>query len=423
MNRSHAIIAGIFVVTAILLVVWFFSTFERYEETINTGFGAEARSNRMLAGGRMLRKMGINAEALEPGVWADKLDTRGGTLFIMSRTWTLGDEDLARLWNWVERGGHLVLTSSRTTRTRRQLADQVKREKAREGTTSKAREKAQDQVDDTNTSADAVAAQMAAENWEEHSAGVLLRELGIRRVRAKSADSYREPLDVEMRGRHYKVRFPTRDRLVTQNREHYITGTDEHGSCFIQGRYGRGSFTALCTVSAFSNYWIDENRNATLLWDIASLQSHEKPLWFVFDTDMPPLYQWLWVRIPQTIWVAAIMFAVWLWMLTRRAGPTRDLAPPGNRRTLEHVEASGLFVWRYDGGADLLASMRHTLEKTLKLRQPGWAQLSDSERYTRLAKASGLKPDEVYRALATDPRHKPLFLEAVRNLQRIKDAL
>ena len=120
---------------------------------------------------------------------------------------------------------------------------------------------------------------------------------------------------------------------------------------------------------------------------------------------MPPLYQWLWVRIPQTIWVAAIMFAVWLWMLTRRAGHTRDLAPPGNRRTLEHVEASGRFVWRYDGGADLLASMRHTLEKTLKLRQPGWAQLSDSERYTRLAKASGLPAHGFLKIGAIAGRH------------------
>ena len=394
MNRTSAIVTAIFVLAMGLLVVWFFSTFERYEKSVDTGFSAQARSNSMLAAGRMLRKMGVPAEALDPGAWTHKLDSASGTLFVVSRTWTLGQDDLQRLWNWVERGGHLIVTTGTAMRT--------------QGQDNGAAETADDEAE-------------AVE--DQHSAGVLLRELGIWRVRDEAGDGHKEPLDVEISGRRYKALFPTRTRLVTDDSGLTTTANDDNGSCIIQGRRGRGQFTAVCTMSAFSNYWIDEKQNATLLWDIISLQSRDAPVWFVFDTDMPPLHLWLWQRIPQTISVAVLIFVLWLWTLTRRAGPTLDVDAPGNRRTLEHIEASGRFVWRYEGGAELLASMRRGIEQAIKLRQPAWAHLPDAERYTKLAEASGLNGDEVFRALATEPRHKPLFLEAVRNLQRLKDAL
>ena len=43
MNRTNAIIAGIFTVAIAILLYWFFTNFERHEETVPTGMQAEAR--------------------------------------------------------------------------------------------------------------------------------------------------------------------------------------------------------------------------------------------------------------------------------------------------------------------------------------------------------------------------------------------
>ncbi len=199
--------------------------------------------------------------------------------------------------------------------------------------------------------------------------------------------------------------------------------SDAHGLCFIEIPYGRGRVSALCSLNGLTNRWIDEHRNATFAWRLFDHRGDAAPVWFVFDTDMPPLYQWLWQNMPLAVIAALTLLCAWLWSLARRSGPVIDEQVTGSRRTLEHIDASGRFVWRYQAGAALLEGMREDLMTLIERRYPTWPHLPDAQLYQQLAALAVIDPVRVFRALADTPRKRTHFVSAVRDLQRLRETL
>ncbi|MEM7404215.1 MAG: DUF4350 domain-containing protein [Pseudomonadota bacterium] len=409
MSRGNLIVGLVLAVATGLLLYWFFTNFERRQETIDTGYSAEARRNPMLAAGRMLRQLGVDAQPLEPGAWEQHLTEGRGTVFVLSRSWTLGEEELEQLLDWVRSGGHVVVAPVTVPKSLFGLLP--------------------DDLDDQEFDDDE--AESEDDDAPQSSAGVLLDAFGLEvidlgfdilsEVRGKSitANARRLPTGI----RDIDVRFPTRTRLVSQNSAVRVVARDKHGVCAYEGSYGRGRFTALCTLRSFTNRWIDEAENATFLWHVVHNQDPGAPVWFLFDTDMPPLHRWFWEHAPETVTVFGLLLLAWFWAALRRSGPMRDLSAPGNRRTLEHVEASGRFVFRREGAEPLLSAMRRDVLARLSRRHPAIARQADAERYQQLAVRAALSPEQVFRALTSKPRSRAGFIEAVRHLQRLKESL
>lgn len=405
MNRANVIIALILATGLGVVLFWFFTNFERQQVTEEIGFSSEARANPMLAAARMLRTMGLDARLLEPGTWDTKLTPGVGTLFVLSGSWSLGEAERKQLFDWVRAGGHVVLAPSSSERSRIRISPF--------------------DDDDADSSEDDKDSHTEQSSNEPASAGALLKEFGVTRARkrdmSRNTGAARQPMTII--GSDTSVIFSTYARLQSNNVKHLVRAADSHGACVIEGRYGRGSFTAMCSMRALQNSRVGKAQNATFLWSLVTQRSPTEPVWMVYDTDMPPLHQWLWERIPQTVVCVLLALLVWLWSSTRRAGPMLDLEPPGNRRTLEHVEASGRFVYKHEGPAPLLAAIRNDFQARLQRRHPAIAKLNDPERFHQLAKLCELSADEVFRALTVAPRHEAGFIEAVRHLQRLRESV
>jgi hypothetical protein len=402
-NRANVIITGIFALTLVGAGYWFVAHFERHEETVSTGLQAEARRNPLLAVGRMLRILGVSARELEAGTWKQQLEGSRGTLVLASRSWTLSNEDLESLVQWIADGGHLVTAPETLARP----ASFWNRD------------------DDTQAHAtigDSADATDAIEGTA--SAGALLSKFGIVRTDAPLSSKERAAaVPTRINDTELPVTYATRVRLLVDHENFVARARDEHGLCFIEMRYGRGRLSVLCSLNSLSNLWINEQRNATFAWHLLEQQGEELPVWFLFDTDMPALYRWLWQNMPVAVIAAAALLVLWLWSLMRRSGPLIDEEITGSRRTLEHIDASGRFIWRYDTGGALLDGMRDALNKVLEQRYPGWLQLPEATLYERLAHKSNLDPTRVFRALADTPKKRAQFVTAVRDLQRLRETL
>lgn len=95
---------------------------------------------------------------------------------------------------------------------------------------------------------------------------------------------------------------------------------------------------------------------------------------------------------------------------------------PTRRRLLEHIEASGRFLWRYGQSEQLLHAVQVSLLRNLEYRHPGGNASNDLHR--KLAQVSGFTDKEVKLALTQrEVSEEHLFTQMVRALELIRNRL
>ncbi|MBI3130269.1 MAG: DUF4350 domain-containing protein [Acidobacteria bacterium] len=118
----------------------------------------------------------------------------------------------------------------------------------------------------------------------------------------------------------------------------------------------------------------------------------------------PSLLAWLWERAWAFLIACAILLGAWLWAGSWRFGPWLPGAPVGRRSMLEHLVASGRFLWRHGGGPEALVSVARAavLRRAARLH-PAFPELPEGERWTYLATRAGLPESDIAEALDDRP--------------------
>lgn len=335
------------------------------------GYQGEARRNPLLAAGRLLRRMGLPAAELPSHRWRSALPAPPGTLFLAATHWPLQDRQVDALLGWVKAGGHLVL---------------------------------------------AAGSRRAGESVEP-----LLRALDVGLLRY-AGSHLPVPLEIDLDSARPLVAEVDPDlRLYTEG-DYARLAEDDRGACLLHGRRGAGRITVLCDGSVFTNPWLGEGDHGELLWRLARIAPG--PVWMVYEAQVPGLLAWLWNLAPALVLGVLAVLALALWRHLPRFGPPLDLPPPGRRRLLDHVQASGRFLWRQGARDMLLAELRHTVQSRLRRRHPGWQRLGPAEQAAHLAAATGLSVTQVEEALQeAAPPDQEGFVRTVRQLQSIRNQL
>jgi hypothetical protein len=81
----------------------------------------------------------------------------------------------------------------------------------------------------------------------------------------------------------------------------------------------------------------------------------------------------------------ALLLALWIWSIVPRFGPIAPDAPPGRRRLLDHLRASGRYYWAKGLRARLVVAARDAALRPVVRAQPDFATASQAERAARLA--------------------------------------
>ncbi|HDN26171.1 MAG TPA: DUF4350 domain-containing protein [Thioploca sp.] len=395
MKSSSIIIVLALLAAGIIIYIgfWFYNHFEIFTEEVEIGFQGEARDNPVLAAERLLQRMGISAKTVQslPDVEYD-LGTQD-TLLSLEYGSSLDASQSEQLFSWVKEGGHLIMVSDT-------LYDVL-------GETIK-------------TNADPLLAELYIRQYQNG-----LKESEIAEASPTSFAWAQYFLQVGFDPEYYLE--PSYDPTKTID--------DKYGTHLLFYYYGTGMISVLSDMAFIENDTIDEYDHAQFLWLLVNLERPAARVWLLRtqteagaggegNGKMPSLWILLWKNMWAVIISAMILLLFWLWARSRRFGTLLPAPPRTRRRLLEHIEASGHFLWQQDQALRLLHGARQALLKRLDSVHPDWTRLSHAELSRWLAQVCGLSADEIELALyGTKPDTEIAFTQTIQILTQIRKTL
>lgn len=368
MNRKTAIRAALLgLPLAGFLLYAALNWFTLEDQAIRVGAGELAREDPYLAYGRFLDRMGVTTtRALVPSS-LDSLPARATLVFASRRLAYMTPDRIRRVREWVDRGGSLVL------------------------------EHEPEAIDDPLLEAFGV-----KRVYPERDASGGLKGGTARDYTAANAVL---TVDWPELGRPLRARLGTvlgelRDLRVRSDVREVRQGTRLVALSFASGQ---GRVTVLPTLLFLRNGNIGDFDHAELGWRLVSAQP---PAVLYLRMQSPPLFEWVRRDAWPVALAAALLLFLWLGRIIPRFGPLEPDATPPRRSLIEHVVASGRFLWSRGAGAYLLEAVR--------------------ERALRAARRRGLAPRAMPAEIsaAVPARADPAyFTQRVAALQKLEERL
>ena len=351
-------------IVIIYIIYWFFSHFERVPRQVEVGYQGEARDNPFLAAQRLLERMGTTVKTVIhlPEITTD-LDTQD-TLVLLEYGSFLTDTETRQLLEWVDAGGHLIMVS------------EILHEKER------------------TDEKDPLLTELRIHQYQNN-----LELTEIKQV---------SPTKVAWVPYHLQVAFNPNYYLEPTYYDPVKEISDEYGTHLLFYYFGTGMITVLSDMEFIENDQIGQYDHAQFLWLVIHFERSSETIWMVHppiqeleipEEKIPLLWEPLWRNMPTIIISILSLILFWLWLASRRFGPLLPPPPRARRRLLEHIEASGQFLWRQNQAAILLQNARLALLKHLELVHPDWMQLAQTELNQHLAKLTGLSAREIDKVL------------------------
>lgn len=369
MNRITVALLAFVAVLAAVGTVWFLDNFERVEEEVDVGYQGAALSNPFLAAERLFTRLGTPARTL-PSAPAE-LPPADHTLLLLSPVRSVSAEQAEAIVAWVQEGGRLLVA-----------------------------------LDDAP------------------SLDPILRHWGVTATEAPDAGGP-EILQVPLRGgKPARAEIARQRRLATTRDDAQIEIRTEAGVAFVRYPAGRGSVTFLADSTFLNNEGIGRHDHAALAW--ALVRGGGDPpagVWLAVRDTVPTLAQLLARHAWMGLASAAVLIAAWLWAAGSRFGPRLPEPAHGRRSLLEHIEASGEFLWRTGRGWDLVEYARQALLHRVEVREPSWLRLPPHELAQRLAAGSGLPAARIDRALHGDVSITSDLVTALQTLETVRRTL
>ena len=367
MNRTvMGYVLGAFLIGG---AAWFYVNFERVTEREHVGLKGEASRNPLLALTRLMERMGLEAASVQRAEDLAALDARTTVILRQGRL-GYATTQIERVVEWGEQGGHLIVEA--------------------------------EPVDDDDPLLDAL------DVSRKEGTGVREKPAAVTLPGAKPLRAHLLQPMVLVDGE------PKRTRHVS---------SDAHGTHVLHFAHGRGRVTVLPSASFMTNDAIGENDHAELAWRLVQLAPETSRVVIGPRLGRPSLWGWLASEARAPVLGAALLLALWVWRACVRFGPVEAEPTRERRRLLEHLRASGRFLWRSGEASRLLAAARETCLQKIARTRPVLVDLPPPERAARLAALTGLQLRDIHQAFAGEPDTPTAFTAAVRTLQQIEEQL
>jgi hypothetical protein len=196
------------------------------------------------------------------------------------------------------------------------------------------------------------------------------------------------------------------------------------GSPALRFELGSGRVFVFTDLGGFTNRRIAKRDHAELLWELVKERPARGRIWLLRGDPSVGLLSWL----AHHAWMALVslgaLVAVLYWKAARRFGPLLPEPDPARRSLLEHVDASGRFLWQEGAGDRLVRATRAALMARIERTHPAWAQLPMPLLHAQLAEFSQLPEEQLFRALFEDHYASPAdFAATIRILEHMRKRL
>lgn len=374
MSRVGWIIAGIVVAALGLVVVNFFITHERVKKEVRQPPTGEARKNPYHALEQFLGEMGVETATREK---VDSPSDETAIYVLVDDQQDYAPEQVKRWKEWVDEGGHLVLPAPPAGQKRSTLLEAFEFEHPASTTPEGSEEFTEDSEE----------APPGARTFE-----VKLNSLPIEGWESPAADW----------------------RAMNEQGERVA----------VSAPFGGGRVTVLSDVHRFKNSSLGEAEHAQFAWKSITLGAPEDPSVAIvrFSTEQG----WMGYAVAHTWPFLVVLGIILLFALNTgrwQFGPERPMPPSKRRSRVEHIRATGEFLWNHGAAARLLGSSRAALIDALARRRPSIRDLPEREQ--RRIVGEELELDDDVRLIFDDRDHlsEAQFRQRIELMERYRRTL
>ena len=402
-----------------LVVVAFFALFERVEEERDVGYRGEARRNELLAFERLVDELGIPAHRPRAAL---ALPPPDHALVALGAHHPPGPVYLDKLLAWVGAGGHLVFVPAGDG-TGRSLDPLL----ARLEVTIEWPEEEDGEDDDEGEVGDASEPRDDRATGGEGDGGDGEGDDGEGDEDGRTGDELLAalhppvPLSVREEAPVRRVGMPEWPRLHDDSGVH-LSGRPE-GASLVGFGWGEGRVTVLADASFLENRQLGRLDHARFAWDRVTAGGRPAGLAIADWRRAVPLSALVARRGWPLGTAGLLLLAAWIAHRGARFGPPLPDEPPPRRSLLEHVRASGSFLWRRGQSDELLDASRAALARRVDLVHAEWARQGEGERVRHLARVARVPAGTVAAALDGDALDAADFTRTVATLERLRRSL
>ena len=326
------------VALAVLGTVWFFQNWEKVPARERVPASGEARLRPFLAAERFAERMGMPARELRS--LADLEPPPAGAVLLMpSHRQALDPQRASRVLAWAQRGGHLVVEAELVG-----VADP------------------------------------------------LLDAAGIGREARKPAAL--KPFTVELGERRLTVHLASGMALGAAAKPVFQAGDQ-----LLTVAHGKGLVTAAASLDFARNGAIGEHDHAEFLWTVLTFAPASSFAVF-FRPQRLSLWGFLAEHAAPVLLAGFLLLGLWLWRIAPRFGPVAADSPPARRQLLDHLRASGRYLWTEGERLQLAVAARDAALRRLARVQPDFALSGDAEKARRIAALAAIPVEDAQRFIA-----------------------
>jgi len=373
MSSRQALILLAVLAFACAATAWFLANFERTTIPVRTGYRAEALGNPWLAAERLLQRMGAKASTVRAVAELGKLPS-SGTLVLPAERYILTNELRQALLAWVDGGGYLIVQAEPASQPD-PLLDALR-----------------------------------------------IKRFPVRNPRGRN-DAY-EPVEITLPGSESPSKVDLSRRLRLEAADPVYQFDDGTGNAVVLVEHGVGLVLALNELEFAANHEIGKQEHAQFLWEMMTMVPGDRPVFFFNVPTRLSLAAWLREHAWAPLLGAAALLAIGLWYAVPRFGPIAPDPARSRRRLLDHLRASGRYLWSNGGAQRMLDAARDASLRRIGRVYPDFLALPDADRAQRLAEILGW-PEERARQILAPPSAAKMtdFLQAIHLYQAVQEQL
>jgi hypothetical protein len=234
----------------------------------------------------------------------------------------------------------------------------------------------------------------------------------------------RELIEIDMPKGSAPVKVQLDRSIDLQANRALVRYGDPYGTAVLLLQHGRGHVLVLNALDMFSNPLIGMHDHAEFLWRIVQVENYKPKVYFFDDPKKLSLFDWLRTHAWPAVAGTLLFLAAWLWSAMPRLGPIMPDPQRARRRLLDHLRASGRFLWAHGGSKLLVDAAREACLRRIARVHPDLLGLPESERQAHLKELLGLDAEQAGRLFsAATPARMIDFVHAIRLYQTVQESL
>lgn len=377
---SRQVLLGLLIVVGLGSAAgWFLANFEQVPEKVWVGFQGKARRDWYLAGQRLLERMGLQVTPVRE-VPALRTLPPQGMLFLPAGRQAITPQLRESILSWVQQGGRLMV-----------------------------------------------------EPEPVHQPDPLLDELGVKRTAIDVEEEPTEDEDSPSPPDTIDVALPEDLPAMKLRMYEHISVDSEHAVRSFGGQYattlllmerGRGDVIVVNDFGLLDNYRIGEHDHAEFLWRVTQLRPAVREAAFFNNPQQLSLLDWLLLNAWPVLAAGAALLLLWLWRVAPRFGPVLPDPERQRRRLLDHLRASGRFLWSNGGRARLIEAAREACLRHVIRAHPDLLAAPESERAERIAQLLAMPVDLARQVVSAPTQSRAAdFMQTISLYQEIHERL